>query len=181
MHGLSDGIGLVETKVRSGKAARITRCLGKDCNKAITVENEAGNGRIWLIDLEYNYDINEIQRSDQAFYFSCWDKKIKKNTHFFLPFGRDKKASNLISERRCLWEQLKEVSKRIQGPWLVIGDFNNSSNKNKKEVLKRKTWWKTIIWEGSVYNCIEIFALEDLKATGHFGHGATSLKILGEQ
>lgn len=46
MHGLSDLIGLVETKVRSGKAARITRCLGKDCNKAITVENEAGNGRI---------------------------------------------------------------------------------------------------------------------------------------
>lgn len=79
-------IGLVETKVRSGKAARITRCLGKDCNKAITVENEAGNGRIWLIDLEYNYDINEIQRSDQALYLSCWDKKIKK--HFFLPWTR---------------------------------------------------------------------------------------------
>ena len=47
-----DLIGLVETKVRSGKAARITRCLGKDCSKAITVENEAGNGRngkIWRI------------------------------------------------------------------------------------------------------------------------------------
>lgn len=42
-------IGLVETKVRSGKAARIGRCLGKDCSKAITVENEAGNGIIWLI------------------------------------------------------------------------------------------------------------------------------------
>ncbi|CAK9171111.1 unnamed protein product [Ilex paraguariensis] len=41
----ADLIGLVETKVRSGKAARITRCLGKDCSKAITVENEAGNGR----------------------------------------------------------------------------------------------------------------------------------------
>lgn len=45
----ADLIGLVETKVRSGKAARITRCLGKDCSKAITVQNEAGNGRIWLI------------------------------------------------------------------------------------------------------------------------------------
>lgn len=45
----ADFIGLVETKVRSGKAARITRCLGKDCSKAITVQNEAGNGRIWLI------------------------------------------------------------------------------------------------------------------------------------
>jgi len=45
----ADFIGLVESKVRSGKAARITRCLRKDCSKAITVENEAGNGRIWLI------------------------------------------------------------------------------------------------------------------------------------
>lgn len=45
----ADFIGLVESKVRSGKAAIITRCLGKDCSKAITVENEAGNGRIWLI------------------------------------------------------------------------------------------------------------------------------------
>lgn len=45
----ADLIGLVETQVRSGKAARITRCLGKDCSKAITVENEAGNGGIGLI------------------------------------------------------------------------------------------------------------------------------------
>ena len=58
----ADLIGLVETKVRSGKAARITRCLGKDCSKAITVENEAGNGRILLI-WKINYDINEIERS----------------------------------------------------------------------------------------------------------------------
>lgn len=42
----ADLIGLVEPKVRT---ARITRCLGKDCSKAIAVENEAGNGRIWLI------------------------------------------------------------------------------------------------------------------------------------
>ena len=52
-------IGLVETKVRSGKAARITRCLGKDCSKAITVENEAGNGRIWLIWNMYKHLIRE--------------------------------------------------------------------------------------------------------------------------
>lgn len=52
--------------------------------------------------------------------------KKEKRKDFFLPFGRDKKASTLISERRCLWERLKEVSKRIQGPWLVIGDFNNT-------------------------------------------------------
>lgn len=31
----ADLIGLVETKVRSGKAARITRCLGKDCSKLL--------------------------------------------------------------------------------------------------------------------------------------------------
>jgi len=54
-----DLIGLVETKVRSGKAARITRCLGKDCSKAITVENEAGNGRIWLIWNMYKHLIRE--------------------------------------------------------------------------------------------------------------------------
>lgn len=78
----ADFIGLVETKVRSGKAARMTRCLGKDC-KAITVENAAGNGRIWLIWNINSYKMNEIQRSDQALSCSCWDKRIEK---FFVSY-----------------------------------------------------------------------------------------------
>lgn len=50
----------------------MTRCLGKDC-KAITVENAAGNGRIWLIWNINCYKMNEIQRSDQA--LSCRGQK----------------------------------------------------------------------------------------------------------
>lgn len=34
----ADLIGLVETKVRSEKAARITRCLGKGCSLSLTLD-----------------------------------------------------------------------------------------------------------------------------------------------
>lgn len=67
---------MVETKVRNGKAARITRCLGKDCTKAITVENEKP-GRIWLI-WKRTMDINEIERSDQALLVAAGTKEIRK-------------------------------------------------------------------------------------------------------
>ncbi|KAI5409334.1 hypothetical protein KIW84_054947 [Lathyrus oleraceus] len=34
-------------------------------------------------------------------------------------------AHNQSSQRRKLWEDIKNCDKNIQGPWKVIGDFNN--------------------------------------------------------
>lgn len=72
-----------ETKVRSGKAARITRCLGKDCSKAIIVENEAGNGRIWLI---WNITMTLTRYRDLIRLYLVAAGTIDKD--FFLPWTR---------------------------------------------------------------------------------------------
>lgn len=75
---------MVETKVRSEKAARITRCLGKYCSKAITVENEAGNGRIWLI---YNITMT-LRRYRDLIRLSLVAAGTKEFINIFFCFGR---------------------------------------------------------------------------------------------
>ena len=84
----ADLIGLVETKVRSGKAARITRCLGKDCSKAITVENAAGNGRIWRI-----WNITMRYRDLIRLYLVA--AGTKELINIFVCLGRDKRPQTL--------------------------------------------------------------------------------------
>lgn len=87
----ADWIGLVETKVRSGKAARITRCLGKDCSKAITMENEAGNGRIWLI---WNITMTLTRYRDliRLYLVAAGTKEL---INIFFCLGRDKRPQPL--------------------------------------------------------------------------------------
>lgn len=92
----ADFIGLVEPKVRSGKAARITRCLGKDCSKAIAVENEAGNGRIWLI-----WNITIRDRDLIRLYLVAAGTKELRN--IFVCLGRDKRPQTLYLRGDVFW------------------------------------------------------------------------------
>lgn len=92
----ADLIGLVEPKVRSGKAARITRCLGKDCSKAIAVENEAGNGRILLI-----WNITIRYRDLIRLYLVAAGKKELIN--IFVCLGRDKRPQTLYLRGDVFW------------------------------------------------------------------------------
>lgn len=34
-------------------------------------------------------------------------------------------ARNRIVNRRKLWKDIKQMEKSVQGPWMIMGDFNN--------------------------------------------------------
>lgn len=41
-------------------------------------------------------------------------------------------ASPKFHMRKCLWENLKNVARNVNEPWLVLGDFNEIFNQSEK-------------------------------------------------
>lgn len=86
------------------------------------VDNYANhyNGRIWMnwdskmIDVRVNYS------SSQLIYRGLYDLAGK-----FLFWITAIYAANTLDQRRRLWNEIEDIYNRQQGPWLVLGDFNN--------------------------------------------------------
>ncbi|XP_062096274.1 uncharacterized protein LOC133802055 [Humulus lupulus] len=70
---------------------------------------------------------------------------------------------NEDSKRMQLWEDLKEVSAQVQGPWLLVGDFNDILLSNER-FGRRSTKAPTQEFR----DCVDHCQLEDLKYSGAF-------------
>ncbi|XP_062088346.1 uncharacterized protein LOC133794920 [Humulus lupulus] len=70
---------------------------------------------------------------------------------------------NEDNKRKQLWEDLKEVSAQVQGPWLLVGDFNDILF-SKERVGRRSTKAPTQEFR----DCVDYCQLEDLKFSGAF-------------
>ncbi|XP_062100242.1 uncharacterized protein LOC133806128 [Humulus lupulus] len=70
---------------------------------------------------------------------------------------------NEDSNRVQLWEDLKDISAQVQGPWLLVGDFNDILLSNER-VGRRRTKAPTQEFR----DCVDHCQLEDLKHSGAF-------------
>lgn len=88
--------------------------------KVIDNYDKHDNGRIWICWDEGRRDIEYVNSTDQLIH--C---KVKDYNGEFLFWMTAVYAQNQIQRRKTLWHDLEKIHSRQQGPWLVIGDFNN--------------------------------------------------------
>ncbi|XP_058784387.1 uncharacterized protein LOC131659154 [Vicia villosa] len=110
---------LLETQVKVNKADQIRQKLQL---KGRFLDNYSchNNGRIWI---NWNHNHNElrhIKSSSQFVHYGVYD--FLGNFKYWLTTIY---ALNQLEHRRRLWTDIEQLSRTQQGPWCLIGDFNN--------------------------------------------------------
>ncbi|XP_058784732.1 uncharacterized protein LOC131659577 [Vicia villosa] len=108
---------LIETRVKASQAASVRNKLNLG-GKYVDNYRFHNNGRIWLQWNPYNVDIKVITGSSQMLHCEVYDAQ-----GIFKFFITAIYALNKLDQRRKLWKDLNNLNQ--QGPWCLIGDFNN--------------------------------------------------------
>ncbi|CAK8570896.1 unnamed protein product [Lathyrus sativus] len=110
---------LLETRVKHDKARKIRDQLNL---KGQYLDNykEHYNGRIWIYWDERQCDVRVIKCTSQMIHCGIHDVNGVFQTWMTTIY-----ALNQLEQRRKLWEDLKQIHDSQQGPWFLMGDFNN--------------------------------------------------------
>ncbi|XP_058748416.1 uncharacterized protein LOC131621394 [Vicia villosa] len=112
-------IALLETKVKVNKAESIRHNFGTYW-KHLDNYNHRPNGRIWIMWQEKNESFVKIASSDQFIHCKVTEKENKMVKWITIVY-----AQNQLQHRRKLWNDIRNCAGSVQGPWMIIGDFNN--------------------------------------------------------
>ncbi|XP_028768395.1 uncharacterized protein LOC114726004 [Neltuma alba] len=105
-----------------------TRCSGINAQKAIKrmgfkyqeiVEANGMSGGIWILWDDENIKLKALEKHHQ--FLHCEVNGLRGSKWLFTAIY----ASPRAAERQLLWESLKSMSRNINGPWLLAGDFND--------------------------------------------------------
>ena len=109
---------LVETKIKKEKFGEFyVNSLQWWC---ITSNFSYGNGgRILILWLANCFEVDVIEASAQ--FIRLRVKNMALNNWFHCSFVY---AFNEAAQRKALWNGLKKIGDKIDGPWVVVGDFN---------------------------------------------------------
>ncbi|XP_058775015.1 uncharacterized protein LOC131649265 [Vicia villosa] len=110
---------LVETRVKQDKAVHIRKMMGGSWNYLDNYKKHA-NGRVWIMWDKCKVDIKGICDSDQMIHCGVFD--ITSNFQHWLTAIY---ADNKLERRRILWKDIEKIHSTQQGPWCLIGDYNN--------------------------------------------------------
>jgi hypothetical protein len=110
---------LFETRVKFTKAAAIRNKLRLQ-GKYLDNYTHHENGRIWLNWDDRLVDVRLIKSSSQMLHCGIYD-----TNGTFLNWFTAIYALNLLEHRRKLWKELVDINDTLQGPWCLMGDFNN--------------------------------------------------------
>ncbi|XP_062075600.1 uncharacterized protein LOC133779685 [Humulus lupulus] len=113
-------------------------------------------GRIVVAWQPSSFDLDIRFCSDQMIHGIGHSKQCKARFSITIVYG-----FNEDRKRKKLWEDLKEVSAQVQGPWLLIGDFNDILVSNER-VGRRSTKGPTQEFR----ECVDYFFLPE----GIFDH-----------
>ncbi|GKV17362.1 hypothetical protein SLEP1_g27876 [Rubroshorea leprosula] len=120
---------IMETKLAGERAKKAAEALRFP--KKVIVDSDGFAGGIWLLWDDTKYTIDILNVGPQAIHASVQVKSHPSfsNFHWFLSivYGRPQ-----FEIRSLLWENLKQFSQSINGPWVVIGDFNDVTAQNEK-------------------------------------------------
>lgn len=78
-------------------------------------------------------------------------------------------AHNSQCEKKILWVDLCQLARSINGPWILMGDFNCVLNTNERigSAVRLQEMQ-------DFHNCTSMCAIEDAKYCGNFSHGTTN-------
>jgi hypothetical protein len=110
---------LIETRVKCNKAESVRNML-RLRGKYIDNYTHHENGRIWLHWDDRLVDIKHVKSSAQMIHCGVYDTRGN-----FLQWFTAIYAFNILEQRRKLWRELEDLHNSQQGPWCLMGDFNN--------------------------------------------------------
>ncbi|GLT67469.1 hypothetical protein SLA2020_397770 [Shorea laevis] len=119
----------METKLAGDRAAEVARSLGLP--KWVLVDADGYAGGIWVLWDDSRFSVDILSKGPQVIH-----ALVKVCSHpYFANFNWYLSAvyARPQFEIRCkLWDNLREFSQIINGPWLVIGDFNDITTQSEK-------------------------------------------------
>ncbi|XP_074271406.1 uncharacterized protein LOC141595341 [Silene latifolia] len=119
LHNNNVGIfSLLETRVHSNSINKVHQ--GIENNWSLVHNNSVHDGgRIWVIWDSGNYTIDTISIEAQVIYVkvTCITGQMWWMSVIY--------GFNRVNERLPLWTSLRSMRQVVNGPWLIMGDFNN--------------------------------------------------------
>ncbi|XP_058733155.1 uncharacterized protein LOC131604751 [Vicia villosa] len=124
---------LLETRVKENKAKDVRQLL---LSGGMFVDNYTNhfNGRIWISWDVTNVDIRVRHSTSQLIHCALYD-----NQGVFLYWITTVYASNSANDICRLWKDIENINRNQQGPWVVVGDFNNATKLQDRIGGKRVT------------------------------------------
>lgn len=110
---------LLETRVKQNKAEKIRDKLRLHGNYMDNYVDHA-NGRIWLYWDSNKVDVRFVKSTNQLLHCGVFD--LIGNFKFWLTAVY---ASNELDRRKRLWKDVESIHLVQQGPWCLVGDYNN--------------------------------------------------------
>ncbi|GLT84225.1 hypothetical protein SLE2022_024700 [Rubroshorea leprosula] len=120
---------IMETKLAGDRAIEVARSLGLPKWELVDADGYAGG--IWILWNDSHFAVDILNKGSQVIH-----ALVKVCSHpNFVDFEWYISAVYVRPqfETRCkLWDNLREFSQVINGPWLAIGDFNDITNQSEK-------------------------------------------------
>ncbi|XP_074293471.1 uncharacterized protein LOC141620522 [Silene latifolia] len=149
--------GLLETRVKSPSINKVHGGIGSQWSLVHNNDSHPG-GRIWVIWDAVNYNVDVVRCEAQVIH-----TKVT-----FLPTGKEWWLSvvygfNRVHERLPLWASINNMRQFVEGPWMVMGDFNNVL------AMCERLGAEVINYEMKDFQeCVATCGLMDIPATGAF-------------
>lgn len=112
-------VALIETRVKIHKSQKIQKKFGHDWEWT-TNYSLSPRGRIWIGWKSHFLVVQVVQVTEQLIHCHVADKAGKFAFNFTAVYGL-----HMIDDRKPLWSDLVQVSRSINLPCLVMGDFNS--------------------------------------------------------
>jgi hypothetical protein len=109
----------LETRVKAAKADKVREQLKL---RGCFLDNYHAhpNGRIWVVWDDKSIDVRHVKSTSQMIHCGVYDVNGDFQTWMTAIY-----AHNQPAQRKILWKELDAVHRNQQGPWFLIGDFNN--------------------------------------------------------
>ncbi|XP_048491598.1 uncharacterized protein LOC125492899 [Beta vulgaris subsp. vulgaris] len=116
------------------------------------------NGRIVIGWCPCSFHVNILSMSSQ--FIHCEVKPTQGGKGFFCTFVY---GFNEISSRGALWDGIREIAKKVEGGWVLMGDFNDLSS-----VDDRIGSTVRVAEIRPMMDCLNECGLTDVKASGKY-------------
>lgn len=106
-------------EVKQGNAEKTRKIMGGMWS--INDEyNKNANGRIWILWDDSRIEVRDINVTDQLIHYGVYNMDGS-----FINWLTIIYVSNKLEKRIVLWNDIENIRKNQQGPWSVMGNFNN--------------------------------------------------------
>ncbi|GLT80975.1 hypothetical protein SLA2020_523840 [Shorea laevis] len=119
---------ILETKISGQNAQEVADSLGFP--KSCIVNSDGLAGGLWLLWDDSRLSVDVLSTSNQAIHAVIQvsnNPSLPFNWFFSSIYGRPQ-----FEIRNILWQELSAMASVIQGPWMIIGDFNDVVDQSEK-------------------------------------------------